>query len=48
MRLERKGSALGDRKSKMGKGTGAAKKGGGGGKYTWGAIMDGELALVLG
>eukprot|EP00798_Chlamydomonas_sp_ICE-L_P006507 gene6507-3145_t len=38
-----------DRKSRMGKGTGAAKKGGGGGRFTWGSIMtnadDVEVAL---
>ena len=28
-----------DRKSRHGKGTGAAKKGGAGGKYTWGSIL---------
>lgn len=37
-----RGGKEGDRKSKMGKGTGRAKKGGSGGKYVWGGVMDEE------
>lgn len=40
-RRNRSKEFVGDRKSRMGKGTGAPKKGGGGGKYTWGTILEG-------
>ena len=35
-----RGGKDGDRKSRMAKGDGRAKKGGSGGKYVWGGIMD--------
>eukprot|EP00951_Prasinocladus_malaysianus_P046929 scaffold648173_cov42-Prasinocladus_malaysianus.AAC.1 len=37
-----RGGKAGDRKSKMDKGSGRAKKGGAGGKYVWGALLDEE------
>eukprot|EP00873_Tetraselmis_striata_P037263 jgi/Tetstr1/457527/TSEL_044107.t1 len=37
-----RGGKEGDRKSKMGKGSGRPKKGGSGGKYVWGGVMDEE------
>lgn len=37
-RGQHKASGVGDRKSRAGKGSGAAKKHGGGGKFTWGSI----------
>jgi len=38
-KIQAKASGVGDRKSRAGKGTGAPKKHGGGGKYTWGTLM---------
>lgn len=38
----------GDRKNKQNKGTGAAKKGGGGGKFTWGSMLSEAAAPVPG
>lgn len=39
------GPHAGDRKSKGAKGSGATKKGGGGGKFTWGRMLEGELGI---
>ena len=36
-----------DRKSRSGKGTGGSKKGGAGGKYTWGSYVDDTGVAVL-
>ena len=36
-----------DRKSRSGKGTGGSKKGGAGGKYTWGSYVDDMGVAVL-
>jgi len=36
-----------DRKSKSGKGSGGSKKGGAGGKYTWGSFMEDSGVAVL-